>query len=175
MHFTEQKMRSWIQNDIQAETIDAAFLAGWNLVVPNNKISAKTDIVKKEKKERGNWVVEWSKKFEDLSQKEIKELVDQNKSEALTTSQIRIAFGEMRRIQQKGFQGEKSSFFMLKPKLAYAVKRHDKKGIKDFYTLFSWAYASVDTKNDDAGEKHFKNLMQIMEAVLAYHKFHGGQ
>lgn len=175
MQFTEQNTKKWVQEGIQSETIDAAFIAGWNLVFPNNMISSKTDIVKKGKKERRNWVTEWSKKFNELSLKDIEDLRVANKGEALTTSQIRIAFGEMRRIQQKGFKDEIPGFLMLKPKLAYAVKRHDKRGIKEFYKLFSWAYDSVNTKNIADGQKHFKNFMEVMESILAYHKYHGGK
>ncbi|TKK65854.1 type III-A CRISPR-associated protein Csm2 [Ilyomonas limi] len=98
-----------------------------------------------------------------------------NKNEALTTSQIRIAFGELRKIQMNGFNEEKTSFLMLKAKLAYAVKRHDKIGLTEFYNLFSKAYNEVDTKNVEAGTKQFDNLLQIIEAVLAYHKYHGGK
>lgn len=96
-------------------------------------------------------------------------------SNGLTTSQIRIAFGELRKIQMNGFNQEKTSFIMLKAKLAYAVKRHDKIGLTEFYNLFSKAYDAVDTMNIEAGTKQFDNLLQIIEAVLAYHKFHGGK
>jgi len=101
-----------------------------------------------------------------------KHRVDQD---ALTTSQIRSVFGELRRIQLNGYRKEKTSFLLLKPKLAYAVKRHKKKGIELFYELFSYAYDAVDTKDDSKGEVHFENLMKFMEAILAYHKFHGGK
>lgn len=93
----------------------------------------------------------------------------------LTTSQIRTVFGEMRRIQLNNYVPEKTSFILLKPKLAYAVKRHNKKGLTDFYKFFSIAYDAVDTSNDENGAKHFGNMMQLMEAVLAYHKYHGGK
>ncbi len=93
----------------------------------------------------------------------------------LTTSQIRIAFGELRKIQMNGFNEEKTSFLMLKAKLAYAVKRHDKPGLTEFYNLFSKAYDEVDTKSTEGGSKQFDNLLQIVEAVLAYHKYHGGK
>ncbi len=93
----------------------------------------------------------------------------------LTTSQIRIAFGELRKIQMNGFNQEKTSFLMLKAKLAYAVKRHNKPGLTEFYNLFSKTYDEVDTNNVVSGSKQFDNLLQIIEAVLAYHKYHGGK
>lgn len=97
------------------------------------------------------------------------------KEEGLTTSQIRNVFGEMRKIQMNGFEGEKASFLLLRPKLAYAVKRQNAKGMEAFYDLFCVAYDAVDTDNAQAASKQFDQLLQIMEAVLAYHKYHGGQ
>jgi CRISPR-associated protein Csm2 len=91
------------------------------------------------------------------------------KDGGLTTSQIRNVFGEMRRIQMYGYDNQKTSFILLKPKLAYAVKRNENNGLKDFFKFFDIAYKSVDSKD------HFKNMMDLTEAVLAYHKFHGGK
>lgn len=93
----------------------------------------------------------------------------------LTTSQIRIVFGEMRRIQMNGYKNQKTDFLLLKAKLAYAVKRHNKHGLTDFFRLFEKAYDAVDKNNDDIGEKNFKNMMDLTEAILAYHKYHGGK
>ena len=93
----------------------------------------------------------------------------------LTTSQIRTSFGEMRRIQMNSFSKQKTDFLLLKPKLAYAVKRHNKQGLTKFYEFFSIAYDVVDTVDLVSGEKHFENLMNLMEAVLAYHKYYGGR
>ncbi|HQH18486.1 MAG TPA: type III-A CRISPR-associated protein Csm2 [Bacteroidales bacterium] len=108
-----------------------------------------------------------------------KELVEPNKKpfdqDALTTSQIRNVFGELRRIQLNGYKKEKTAFLLVKPKLAYAAKRHKKKGVDMFYKLFCDAYDAMDFKDDDKGEIHFENLMNLMEAVLAYHKYHGGK
>lgn len=96
------------------------------------------------------------------------------KDDGLTTSQIRNVFGEMRKIQMNGFEKEKSNFLLLKAKLAYATKRQQAKGMENFYKLFCEAYDAVDTSSDKASNQ-FDKLLQVMEAVLAYHKFHGGQ
>ena len=93
----------------------------------------------------------------------------------LTTSQIRNIFGEMRRIQMNGYIKEKSSFLILKPKLAYAVKRNENKGTKSFYEVFCSGYNAIDKKNDQLGEKQFANFMQLLEAILAYPKYFGGK
>ncbi len=97
------------------------------------------------------------------------------KDEGLTTSQIRNVFGEMRKIQMNGFEQEKANFLLLRPKLAYAVRRQNAKGMEAFYDLFCTAYDAVDTNHDKGASKQFDHLLQIMEAVLAYHKYHGGQ
>ena len=96
------------------------------------------------------------------------------KEDGLTTSQIRNVFGEMRKIQMNGFEKEKSNFLLLRAKLAYATKRQQARGMDKFYELFCVAYDAVDTSSDKASGQ-FDKLLQVMEAVLAYHKFHGGQ
>ena len=166
MSFTKENTLDWVRNGIQKETIDAAFIAGWNFVCPNSKIQSLVSTVEIDKT---------LVPFEKLSdqQKAILANIKKNKSDSLTTSQIRIAFGEMRKIQMNGYS--LSDFLMLKPKLAYAVKRHDKKGLNEFYKIFVWAYDAVDTKDISAASKHFENFMQVMESLLAYHKFHGGK
>ncbi len=81
----------------------------------------------------------------------------------LTTNQLRKFFGEVKRQQLQGYA--ESSFVMLKPKLAYAVGRADKKNkIRDFYRVISGAMSYVHD------EKQFKNFVQIFEAIVAYHK-----
>lgn len=94
----------------------------------------------------------------------------------LTNSQIRIVFGELRRIQMIGYTDSKTDFLLLKPKMAYAAKRHKDKGtgVLSFYEFFSVCYIAVISSIEE-GEQYFKNFMQLTEAVLAYHKFHGGK
>ena len=91
------------------------------------------------------------------------------KNNQLTTSQIRNTYGELKRIQMKGFENEKTAFYLLKPKMAYAVARNGKSGQKKLGDVFNKAFDSIEN------EKHYKNLMDFMEAVLAYHKAEGGK
>ncbi|TAD85879.1 MAG: type III-A CRISPR-associated protein Csm2 [Bacteroidetes bacterium] len=164
MSFTKENTQIWIRNGIQKETIDAAFIAAWNFVYPKDKIqNLQTPLILD-----GNTIP-----YERLTEQQKGILFSRNKGDSLTTSQIRIAFGEMRKIQMNGF--ELSNFLMLKPKLAYAVKRHDKKGLNEFYKIFVWAYDSVNTNDTTVVGAQFDNFMKIMEALLAYHKFHGGK
>lgn len=87
----------------------------------------------------------------------------------ISTSQIRNIYGELKRIELKGFNNEKTSFLLLKPKVAYAAKRHKSDGMINFKKVFDEAYNIIDD------EKSFLNFIQIMEATLAYHKSFGGK
>lgn len=86
----------------------------------------------------------------------------------LSSSQIRNVYGEMKRIQLKGFNNEKTAFLLLKPKLAYAKSR-DKNAMGTFEPILQNALNAVKT------EAHYQNLMDFMEAILAYHKSYGGK
>jgi CRISPR type III-A-associated protein Csm2 len=74
----------------------------------------------------------------------------------------------------KGFKGETTAFLLLKPKMAYAVARDGKRGLKQLTEVFNKAFELVDVSGPN-GSAHFKNLMDIMEAILAYHKAYGGR
>lgn len=87
----------------------------------------------------------------------------------LTTSQIRNVFGELKRIQMKGYEAEKTAFLLLKPKMAYAAKRNQNYGLDTFKDLFNLGHNSV------IDEPTFNNFISLIEAVLAYHKAFGGK
>lgn len=90
----------------------------------------------------------------------------------LTTSQIRKFFGEIKRIQAD-FNNLKSEIILLDPKIAYAVGRSKKEGnnkLEDFYKQVSPLLRDI---NQD--EKKFKNFVNIIESIVAYHKAFGGQ
>jgi CRISPR-associated protein Csm2 len=97
--------------------------------------------------------------------------------EAMTSSQIRNFFGEVRRIQAKvqvdGFDNNKTPFLLLRPKLAYAQARVVSKVGRSRITVFREIMdeAHLAVKNKD----HFQNFVDFLEATLAYHKFHGGR
>jgi CRISPR-associated protein Csm2 len=99
-------------------------------------------------------------------------------NERFTTSQIRNFYGELKRIQLNGIEKHKSSFHLLHPKLAYAAKRAEKginkgKGANIFKQEILQAHKSV--RIDSEGfEKRFKNFCDLCEAILAFHKAHGG-
>lgn len=93
--------------------------------------------------------------------------------EALTTSQLRRFFGEVKRQQMNGY--DETDFQMLKPKLAYAVGRAEKSSkkdkqfkIRDFYDEMVALIDKVGDSQDK--DKAFKNFISIFEAIVAYHK-----
>lgn len=89
---------------------------------------------------------------------------------ALTNSKIRSIYGEIKRIQSGDFEKLKSSFYLLKPKVAYAVGRDkNNKGLQLFQAVFNKCYADVKDKQS------YENFCNFIEAMLAYHKAFGGK
>ena len=86
----------------------------------------------------------------------------------LTTSQIRNIYGAVKKMQMKG-KPDTHKLLMLKPKLAYAAKRHGKgaENLKDVLTQ------AIDFVGND--QKNFNRFVDFFEAILAYHKFYGGK
>lgn len=87
----------------------------------------------------------------------------------LSSSQIRNVYGELKRIQMKGFNKERTSFLLLRPKMAYADKRNEGAGLRQLKKVFDKAHELVES------EDHFNHFMDFMEATLAYHKAFGGK
>ncbi len=90
----------------------------------------------------------------------------------LTTSQIRNVYSEIKRIQARSYDKEKNSFFLLKPKVAYATARATSSkgyGMDMFKGIFDQAFQYV--KDSET----YDNFCNLMEAVLAYHRFYGGK
>lgn len=88
----------------------------------------------------------------------------------LTNSKIRSIYGEIKRIQMGDFEKEKAAFYLLKPKVAYALGREPKNvGLQCFKTIFDKVAADV------SDQKSYINFCNFFEAVLAYHKAYGGK
>lgn len=117
--------------------------------------------------------VEWAKSFGEFLQKK-------DRTNPLTSSQIRKFFGELKRIQSdpEKFQEDVP---MLKAKLAYAVGREvnvDFKGnvthgtkIKEFYEQVEIGINAIRRGN----KTDLINLVKIVESIVAYHKYFGGK
>jgi CRISPR-associated protein Csm2 len=92
---------------------------------------------------------------------------------AMTTSQIRNVFGEVKRIQAKGYTKERPSFLLLRPKIAYAEARvkakSGKSRIEDFRKVMEQAHLAV------SNDEEFQRFVDFLEATLAYHKAAGGR
>lgn len=92
------------------------------------------------------------------------------KNKNVTTSQIRNFLDEVNRIEAENrrhrdsFDGSEVVFLDIQ--LAYAAGREDR--LKDFARLFSAAIRQVRSKRD------FDRFVKFTQAVVAYHRFHGG-
>jgi CRISPR-associated protein Csm2 len=88
---------------------------------------------------------------------------------ALSTSQIRNILDEIQRIPKKeNFEKIKNRLNLLRPKLAYAAGRHRGR-VKDFREIVEEAIKLVRTP------EHFANFRNFIEAIVAYHRYHGGK
>lgn len=113
--------------------------------------------------------VEWAKEFAEYLTS------NYDNTKPLTTSQLRRFFGHLKQIQSD-WDKLKSEIPMLKPQLAYAVGRDMKSGrdqtkIRDFYEVIVDGLKSVD-QND---KNTYNRFVSLIESIVAYHKFHGGQ
>ena len=106
-------------------------------------------------RQNNDWEAEINKIVNEFNPSWISEKVDRDmivftekagqmmKSKNLSTSQIRNVYGEIKRIQVAGYEKEKTSFYLLKPKMAYALGRDDKNlGLKLFKKIFG-AYGAI--------------------------------
>jgi CRISPR-associated protein Csm2 len=100
----------------------------------------------------------------------------------LTTNQIRNIFGMVKRMEMSEFNEIKHEFILLKPKLAYAEARANKKGAYQFREVMTWAIEEVirgqegETTFTDADKAtKFERFVDFFEAILAYHKAAGGK
>jgi CRISPR-associated protein Csm2 len=86
----------------------------------------------------------------------------------LTKSQIRNIYGAVKKMQMKG-ELDSHKLLMLKPKLAYAAKRHGG-GVNTLKDVLTQA---IDLVGNDS--KNFNRFVDFFEAILAYHKAYGGK
>lgn len=94
----------------------------------------------------------------------------------LTTSQIRNIFGQVRQIEMQWHQDSGESFrqaILLKPKLAYFAKRHAP--MEPLANVLSQALDIMGQASKEERRPCFLRFVEFFEAVLAYHKKHGGE
>lgn len=95
----------------------------------------------------------------------------------LRAAQVRKFYGEVRRLaleaQHRTDPADRAKVFrelaLLRPKLAYQSQRVGDGG-RELRDLLDPAIELVNTDAD-----RLRRLAELFEAVLAYHKFHGGQ
>jgi len=99
-----------------------------------------------------------------------------DEAKPITSSQIRKFFGELKKIDAD-FDRKKEQVLLLSPKLAYAVGKdfnafHQRASskIEEFYNEINKGILEV--KMD---KTKFNNLVNIVESVVAYHRYHGGK
>jgi CRISPR-associated protein Csm2 len=100
----------------------------------------------------------------------------------LTTSQIRALFGEVRQIQAQwsmGGEGRQKAvrrLILLKPKMAYRSQKEQGNGIKVLVRVLDAALDEVIAEKDALKQDgHFQRFVEFFEAILAYHRAHGGK
>jgi CRISPR-associated protein Csm2 len=92
----------------------------------------------------------------------------------VSTSQIRNAYGTVKKLEMQSVFDNKAyrELLLLKPKLAYARGRSSKKEtFKKLEDALSAGIDAVDVKQPET----FKRFCNFFEAILAYHKAHGGK
>lgn len=84
--------------------------------------------------------------------------------EKLSSSQIRGILDHIQRLP--GYEGK--SVQLIRPKLAYAAGRHGGK-VKELQQVTDKAITMVDSPES------FENFKNFFEAIVAYHRYHGGK
>ncbi len=94
----------------------------------------------------------------------------------VTTSQIRNAYGTVKKLEMQNTFTDKSyrELLLLKPKLAYARGRAESKKRDNFKQLEDALGAGIDAVDVKQPET-FKRFCNFFEAILAYHKAAGGK
>lgn len=107
---------------------------------------------------------------------------------ALTTSQIRALFGEVRQIQAEWSINRQRAFrrlVLLRPKMAYRARKERGKAVEELVSVLDPALEYVikappRPKNQSPGtgdnqDDNFQRFAEFFEAILAYHRAYGGQ
>lgn len=128
------------------------------------KIDAKEEAAKIFAKNK--FLVSWIENGADEALPDYAEFIGKAMADnKLTSSKIRSVYGEIKRIQIGEFAKEKSSFYLLRPKVAYAVGRDKENiGLQLFKLVFDKSAKCVKDKDT------FLHFANFMEAVLAYHR-----
>lgn len=112
---------------------------------------------------------------------EAAETLGKELSRALSTSQIRAIFGEVRSIQATWESGNAQReralrrLILLKPKMAYRARRERGQGVEQLRKVLDAAIDQVLAASDENEKNNrFQRFVEFFEAILAYHKAYGG-
>lgn len=131
--------------------------------------------------------INWAKgfgKFLAKNQDNDGVIIPDSDAGAMTTSQLRRFFGEVKRIEND-FEKYQSDVVMLQPMLAYASGRDKKFDFKskqmkndtrlgEFAIEMSKVIDAIHPSTDKAKDRYI-NFVKLFEAVVAFHKFYGGK
>lgn len=153
-----EKLKEILDRGIQIKDLDLIQTLGHYFAQKDSFIINNNNLVKK-LNEYGIKILYIPTEKDKDNQKKVKE------KEALSTSQLRKFFGVVKKIQMD-FENFKDDIPLLIPKMAYAVGRDkDKSKIKEFYQI-----VKPLIENINGNEKKFQNFVNILEAIVAYHK-----
>jgi len=99
-----------------------------------------------------------------------------DRREGIKTNQVRNIFSTVLALRtklktEKGFTEEiHNDLVLIKPKLAYAAGRQ--RNVRPLYELLSLGITAAVNSTDQV--KGLENFIQLVESIVAYHKFHGG-
>ncbi|OUD14218.1 type III-A CRISPR-associated protein Csm2 [Thioflexithrix psekupsensis] len=121
------------------------------------------DFIQEKKNQSVKFDLEAAKKLVDRAEYLGKSMADNR----VTTTQIRNVYGTMKKLEMLGWNNRTArELWLMKPRLAYAAKRQ--KNVEELKTTISEA---IDCVND---AESFKRFCQFFEAIVAYHRAHGG-
>jgi CRISPR-associated protein Csm2 len=103
-------------------------------------------------------------------------LGEQLKQENLKAGQIRAIFDEVRQIEAVWLQDEEKALYkvhLLKPKLAYRAAR-SADGVPRLKEVLTLAIDHI-VEDPQQAKDRFHRFTQFFEAIIAYHKAHGGE
>ncbi|NTV18267.1 MAG: type III-A CRISPR-associated protein Csm2 [Bacteroidales bacterium] len=86
----------------------------------------------------------------------------ENTKKGMTTSQLRNVYSRIKNLESI------TELFTLRPKVAYVAGRADRHELKTFLYLIDQLIRSVDDVSK------LKQLKDFFEAIIAYHKYYGG-
>jgi CRISPR-associated protein Csm2 len=98
----------------------------------------------------------------------------EKKAENVSTSQIRQIFTKLKSIEAKGYSGQEVEFLMLKPMIAYTAGRHKLERLNKLKKVVTAGIDAVTEADKEKQKDHFNNFCRFFEAILAYHRAHGG-